>query len=142
MHGDLMALEVLRLDKGGTGDDAGADGEERPLDSLLVEIRKQVGRVGRRAVIVRQTPVVLCRASRDIVVALAASARPPATSRVLGRLGVVRTAAKVGGSEVGDGDTGVLDLLDPLLDFVGIQRGRLVKRRIVLRTQRCPCAKD
>ena len=59
MHGDLMALEVLRLDKGGTGDDAGADGEERPLDSLLVEIRKQVGRVGRRAVIVRQTPVVL-----------------------------------------------------------------------------------
>lgn len=102
---------------------------------MRLKVRHQVRRVWRRAIVVGETPRVLCRASRDVTLARATAASPPA-SRCIRRCGsVIGTTTEVGRREARDVNPGVLDLLNPLLDLRGVQRRGLIERRVVLRTQ-------
>ena len=141
MDANLMTSHVLLLQHRRVRDSTGADHEHSRLQVVLVEVLQEVGRVQRGTVVVGQTPCVLVGAGRDIRVADAATACPPAAALVGGELGVGGASTGLGGLEVGNLDARVLHLLDPLLDLGRVRRGRLVERRVVGGREQGPCTR-
>jgi len=128
---DLMTRHVLLTEDVREGDSAGTDGEECCADVDLGEVLQEVLGIGSRAIIVSDTPSHFVRASCDISATSAASASPPATSGICNSLRVGGATTENSGRDVGDRDTGVVDLLDPLLYLWRICGRRLIERRIV-----------
>lgn len=131
MHGKLVPRHVLLLQQSGVRNGARADNEEGGREIFLVQILEKTRGVGGGAIIVRQAPGELVRARDDVSVARAATAGPPATARVGNCLRVGGTSAGLRDRDIGDGDTRVLNFLDPLLYLRRVGWRGLVKRRIV-----------
>lgn len=111
-----MALQILGLRQIRVVVHPRADQEERRLELVGVEEVEQPRRILARAVVVRDAPRELVRALGDVGVAGASSAGPPAAGGVGRLLGARRAVAVDGFGEVGD--VCVLDLIEPLLDFL------------------------
>lgn len=73
-----------------------------------------------------ETPSEFVGTCGDIHVTRASTASPPATASIGRCLGIGWTTSSYGGSDVGDGDAGILDILDPLLNL-----GRVCRRGFV-----------
>lgn len=135
MDGNLVSSHVLLLEKGWVGDGAGANHEESSLEVDGVEVFKQVASVKCRAIVVSETPSHLIRALDDIIGISASTAGPPAAAGVGDGSWVRRASAGDGCSDVGDGNAGCSDILDPLLNLGRVRRGSLVQGRVVGGTQ-------
>ena len=132
---NLVLSHVLLLQESRVGDRTRTDDEERRLEVGVVEVGEKFASVESGTVVVSETPSHLVRALNDIIVVHASTARPPAAAGVRSRLGVRTAATGNGRSNVGDGNAGRVDLLDPLLNLGGANIGRLVQSRIVGRVE-------
>jgi hypothetical protein len=135
MNAYLVTGKILSLQNSGRGNGSRTHDEHGRADVDLIQRIEESRGIRARAIIICATPAVLRGASSDISRACATTTSPPANGWVGCRSGVSWASTSNVNCDVRDCNTGLLDLLDPLLDLRRIRRRRFVERRIVSRGQ-------